>query len=265
MPVVTALPATAPRPRAVAEPALPFSVCTLVSDRAQHAAMVESFAAGGFDAATAEFLFLDNSAGNQWDAYTGLPRLLAAARGRHAILCHQDVRLLRDGAPQLLACLADLDARDPNWALAGNAGARADGRLALRITDPHGADQHRGPLPAQVESLDENFIVLRRDAPIGLSADLAGFHLYGADLCLHARLAGRSAWVVDFHLQHLSPGRVDAGFLAAQEAFQRKWAAQLRRTAPIHTTCTRLDMPGNALGRWLAGRRLARRGRKLPG
>ncbi len=200
-----------------------FSVCTLVSDPAQHAAMRASFMGGGFSADLAEFLHLDNSAGNGWCAYVGLRRLLDAARGRYVVLCHQDVRLLSDGAAELASRLADLTDAAPDWGVAGNAGVRPDGSLALRITDPHGAGQSRGPFPAQVLSLDENFIVVRREAGLRPSEMLSGFHLYGTDLCLQARMAGHSAWVIDFHLRHLSPGHVDAGFLRQQEAFERQW------------------------------------------
>ncbi|WP_149535608.1 acyl esterase [Siccirubricoccus phaeus] len=233
------------------EPALAFSICTLVNDRAQHAAMVASFQAGGFGPKLAEFLALDTTEGQGCDAFQGIPRLLAAARGRYVVLCHQDVRLLSDGAAVLLARLAELDRLDPGWALAGNAGATPEGELAIRISDPYGEDQRRGRLPARAVSLDENFLVLRRAAPVGLSADLAGFHLYGADLCLQARLAGRSAWVIDFHLRHLSPGRKDASFHAAQTAFEAKYAALLAGLRGMRTTCTQLDLRRSRLGRWL--------------
>jgi hypothetical protein len=227
---------------ALARPAKRFSICTLVNDHAQYRAMVASFVAGGFAPETCEFLYLDNSEGPAWDAYRGVARLMMMSQARFIILCHQDIRLLDDGAEVLLARLAELDALDPDWALAGNAGGTETGALAIRISDPHGEDQHRGTLPARAVSLDENFIVLRRDAPLGLSADLTGFHFYGADLCVQARFAGRSAWVVDFHLRHLSPGTKDASFKAAEARFEGKYRALFARDWRIRTTCARLRL-----------------------
>jgi hypothetical protein len=219
-----------------------FSICTLVNDRAMHVEMVESFIAGGFGPEIAEYIALDTTIGVGCDAFQGIPRLLAAARGQHVVLCHQDVRVLEDGAAALLARLAELESLDPHWALAGNAGGTAAGGIALRISDPHGEDQRCGALPARAVSLDENFIVLRRDAPVGLSADMRGFHLYGTDLCLQAMLAGRSAWVIDFHLRHLSPGRVDASFRQAKQAFEGKYAQLFAQLHRIRTTCTKLRL-----------------------
>lgn len=219
-----------------------FSVCTLITDRAQYAAMRASFETHGFVASTAEFLHVDNSAGNNCDAFAGLRHLLDEAKGRYVILCHQDVRLLSDGASILAERLAELSALAPDWAVAGNAGAVEDGSLRIRISDPHGEDQSLGPFPVQVESLDENFLVVRREAGLRPSAELNGFHLYGTDLCLQARRAGRTAWVVDFHLRHLSPGTVDAGFETSQARFERHWGELLRQRLVIHTTCTRLQL-----------------------
>lgn len=225
--------------------------------------MRASFLAHGFGPGEAEFLQLDNSAGNRWDAFSGIAAMLGQARGRHVIVCHQDVRLIGDGAAALRARIAELDAIAPDWAVAGNAGVTASGALRLRITDPHGADQHRGPLPARIASLDENFLLIRGGAGVAPSGDLAGFHLYGTDLCLAARLAGRSAWVIDFHLHHRSPGRIDAGFLDQQERFERAWGARLGRGDRIRTTCTTLTLRAGPLSRLLGAWRLGRRRRKL--
>jgi hypothetical protein len=257
------LPAAAPYHPVVSDPALPFSVCTLVTDPAQHAAMRASFEAHGFTPDVAEFLHLDNSEGNRWDAYAGLAKLLEDARGAHVILCHQDVRLIGDGAAALASRLAALDARDPDWAIAGNAGATEEGALVIRISDPHGADTRRGTFPARVESLDENFLVVRRDAGLRPSPELKGFHLYGTDLCLQARRRGRTAWVIDFHLRHLSAGRVDRGFLAEQAGFERHWGRLFGRALVIRTTCTRLTLRTGIVADLLARWRLARRARRL--
>lgn len=243
-----------------------YSIGTLVSDAEQYADMRASLAAGGFAEPDCEFLVVDNTGAGQTSAYHGLNAVLAAARGRYVILCHQDVRLIADGRVALDQRLAELEALDPNWALAGNAGGVAPGELAIRITDPHGRDRHVGTLPARVSALDENFLIVRRAARIGFSADLDGFHFYGADICLAADLSGRSSYVIDFHLEHLSPGKKNATFTIAQAEFRAKWS---RALAPrwVQTTCALLHLSGDPLGN-LAGRAMegpfAKLSRRLP-
>jgi hypothetical protein len=257
--IATAYAGSAPAPR--------FSIGTLVTSPEQYDAMRDSFSARGFDSANSEFLYLDNRGPDQTGAYRGLNALLHAARGEYVVLCHQDVRLLGDDIDTLDRRLAELSARDPNWALAGNAGGLAPGVLAHRISDPHGADRNSGNLPQRVMSLDENFIVVKRSARVGCSVDLEGFHFYGPDLCLNADMAGHSAWVIDFHLLHLSGGNKSTDFFAAEEAFRAKWNHALRPRW-MQTTCALLRLTGSGLGREagrIAARPYAGLLRRLPG
>ena len=220
-----------------------YSICTLVTRREHYAAMRESFLAAGFTPDAAEYLYVDNSAGNRLDAYEGIRRFIRSARGEYLVLCHQDVLLTHDRRDVLERRIAELDELDPTWALLGNAGGVEGFKLALRITDPRG-EQTTTPLPRRVHSLDENFIVLRMDANPGVSRDLTGFHLYGLDLCLQARLRGYTAYVVDFHLTHLSGGTRDTSFEEARRRFIERYRAAL---APSYyqTTCTTLHVSGS--------------------
>ena len=211
-------------------------------------AMLASFRERGVDAPDCEFLHIDNTGTEQTEAYAGLNQLLNRSRGRYVILCHQDVRLIGDGREKLDVALTALEQRDPCWALAGNAGGEGPGRLALRITDPHGTDTRVGDLPVRVATLDENFIVVKRAARIGFSRDLAGFHFYGADICLVADILGYTSYVIDFHLQHLSPGNKSADFFVAQSAFRAKWSRALR-SRWLQTTCALVPISGDRLGR----------------
>lgn len=223
-----------------------FTIGTLVTDPVQYAAMRASFAAAGFTEPDCEFIAIDNTQEPQTSAFAGLNRVLAGARGTYVVLCHQDVRLIADGRADLDDRLTRLEIKDPAWAVAGNAGGVQPGRLAMRITDPHGRDRHVGTLPARVASLDENFLVVKRAARVGFSRDLEGFHFYGADICLNADVQGWRAYVIDFHLEHLSQGNRSASFYAAEKAFCAKWSRALRPRW-IQTTCALLRLSGSEL------------------
>jgi hypothetical protein len=256
-----------PLPDAGEASAIAYTIGTLVTDEAQFARMRASLEAGGFGAADCEYLAIDNTGNSQTSAYAGLNQLLNAARGTRVILCHQDIRLIKDGRAKLDARLAELEARDPTWAVAGNAGGVAPGRLALRISDPHGPDRTIGDLPERTTSLDENFLVIKRGSRIGFSRDLGGFHLYGADICMAADVMGYSAYVIDFHLEHLSAGnKLSAGFAEAERAFHAKWSRALRPRL-IQTTCTLVALSGGMIGKQLgrlAGAVIGRLARRLP-
>lgn len=257
---------TAPARSLSDEPAgqLAYTIATLVTDPGQYDAMRASFAAGGFTVDDCEYIFIDNTSSEQTCAYRGLNRALRTGRGRHVILCHQDVRLIADGDTRndLDARLAELESQDPEWAIAGNAGGLAPGRLAVRISDPHGRDRRVGEFPVRVTSLDENFIVVRRDANLGFSRDLSGFHFYATDLCLVADILGWNSYVIDFHIEHLSPGNSRSrDFEARKEEFRAKWSKALRPRW-IQTTCALLRLDGEAL-RQIVGQLLEEPVRKL--
>jgi len=211
---------------------LTYSFCTLVTDFREYTTMLESFASKGFSVNDCEFLYLDNTRGNAHDAYSGYNLLMRRARGKYIVLCHQDIELIGDERIKLDNLLAELTNFDPYWALCGNSGADENGHLTIRISDPYGKNRKvGGPYPSKVVSLDENFIIVRRDANLGLSRDLHGFHWYGTDLCLVADILGWNSYVIDFHLKHKSAGYLNEDFYRLRldlrrtlgRAFRPRW------------------------------------------
>ena len=210
-------------------PALAYTFGTLVTSLDEYRAMVAAFVAKGFGTDDCEFLYVDNADGNRCDAFTAYNRFLQQARGRYVVLCHQDIEPLDDDRACLDARLDDLTRRDAHWGLCGNAGAKADGGLVFRLTHGRGDRlDEGGPFPVRVISLDENFIVARREANLALSRDLSGFHWYGSDLCVVADVLGWNAWVIDFHLFHKSTGKLSDDFRARGVAFREKYARAFR-------------------------------------
>lgn len=206
-----------------------FSLCAMVTDWAKFDICRASLVDHGFLADDCEFLVIDNSAGNSADAYQATNAFLQAARAPYIVLHHQDVRLLEHGREQLEERLAALTGLDPDWALCGNAGAAPGGQTVLNLSHPAN-DLHveGGPFPARVMSLDENFIVVRREANLATSHDLHGFHHYGVDLCLVAELLGWHAYVIDFLLRHDSSGTMDAVYWASRQAIAAKYRHAFR-------------------------------------
>jgi hypothetical protein len=208
---------------------LRYSICSLVTKRDDYESMVASFIAGGFTYADCEYLYLDNCKQNDVDAFAGYNAFLLRARGKYVILCHQDVALLTDNRERLDHLLEQLHQHDVSWGVCGNAGADFSGSNVIRITDPHGSNTAvGGPFPTRVMSLDENFIVARRDANLALSRDMEGFHWYGSDICIIADILGYGSYVIDFHLLHHSAGKTSLEFHRAQQALDWKYRRAFR-------------------------------------
>jgi hypothetical protein len=230
----------------IKESSVIYSFCTFVTQFGQYDELVKSFVDHGFSYNDCEYIYIDNSEGNQYDAYRGINKFLTTASGRYVIICHQDVLLIDDGRQKLDAVLKELDRIDPSWGVCGNGGGVYPGRLALRLSDPHGENQFTARLPQRVSGLDENFLVVRRDANLAVSADLKGFHLYGTDICIVAQLLGYTAYVVDFHLRHLSSGagKYKPDFAELRSALIAKYRRVMRpRTATTTTTAVYLGGP----------------------
>ncbi len=232
-----------------------YSVCTLVTNHAEYREMVDSFKAAGFSDENSEFLYIDNSETNHYDAFSGLNLFLSRAIGKYIIIVHQDVLLRYDTLPLLEARMAELDRIDPSWGVLGNAGFFGFRQKFYRISDPWGENVSMGPFPARVETLDENFLLIKQEANLALSRDLSGFHMYGADLCTIASMLGWSAYVIDFHLYHKSGGNCNESFQKSREAFIAKYAKTGSFLA-LRTTCTILFVTPFAILNRLLNRKL---------
>jgi len=180
-----------------------FSICTLVTNRSEYARMKNSFIQGGFDD-RCEYLIADNVEKNIFDGYSATKRFISEANGRYVIICHQDILLLEAGRSELMLALEKLERKDPSWAVAGNAGGYRPGKIALRLSEPGKPNLSEGaPFPRKVFSLDENFLIVKKESGVSTSNDLFGFHLYGTELCLVAKMLGYSCYVIDFHVLHM--------------------------------------------------------------
>lgn len=229
-----------------------FTIGALVGDHQRYAEMRQSFETFGFTEPDCEFIAIDATGDDKVSPYLGLNTLLGAAQGTYVILCDDHARLIEDGRPQLEACIAELDALDPFWAVAGSVGGVGPGRHSIRITDPSGADQRIGDFPAKAMSLDERFLVVRRQTRIGFSADLDGQELYGTDICLVGEVMGLSCYVIDFHIECMKVPASDAALFAEEKRFRDKWQRVLR--SRYIQTPRRLVQIGTAGGIGFAGR-----------
>ncbi|GAA3977135.1 hypothetical protein [Mucilaginibacter dorajii] len=238
-----------------------YSVCTLVTRKQEYLEMLNSFIEAGFTTDICEYLVVDNSETNKMDAYQGINSFLQKAGGKYIILCHQDILLTKTSTKLLLdEQIAAMDARDANWGVLGNAGAvdRLYKRNVYKIAYPQNKIDVKGNLPQKVCSVDENFIVVKKSANVGLSTDVGGFHLYGLDICMSAGLLGYTCYVIDFLLMHKSLGNVDDNFRSTLSYLKNKYSAFVKNRY-LNTTNASFYLSGSVVKRMLFETRLFRR------
>ena len=214
-----------------------FSICTLVTNKKLYTSMIESYYNAGFD--DCEFLYIDNSENNKTDAYSGLNLMLSKASGKYIILCHQDI-LIKDNISQLENKLNELEKLDPNWAIVGNAGGVSPGNFSLYLEVPENKIR-LGIFPNKVQTLDENWMLIKASTRLGFSNDLSGFHLYGTDICLQAEILGYNSYVIEYLLRHDGKGIQDPTFKKCKDALIKKYSSIFNNKI-IQTTCCQIEI-----------------------
>jgi hypothetical protein len=221
-----------------------FSICTLVTNKKEYKEMLQSFYKAGFNETTCEYLYIDNTGKNKLDAYAGIRKFLTYAKGKYIILCHQDIYLDKDNYQKLKNYIEFMNQNHPDWGILGNAGGMNIKKNVYKISYPDGTVADDKPFPRKVKTLDENFLIIRRDANIGISSDLEGFHLYGTDMCLIASTMGYGCYVIDFLLTHKSHGNPDKSFYDLKRALIRKYQKAFSGRY-LRTTITILYLSGS--------------------
>ena len=211
-----------------------FSICSIITDMEEYAVMRQSFESCNFRD-DCEYLIADNTNGNKFDAYQAISRFIREAHGKYLIIVHQDVRCIDDKS-KLEKCLTDLSQTDNKWAICGNAGAIGY-HQAVHYINNAGKIITYTNLPARVNSLDENFLVINRSTSLTISSDLNGFHLYGTDLCLVADFLGYTCYVIPFMVKHLSLGNL-RDLNKHVDKFIEVYGKKIR-SRHVETTCTK--------------------------
>jgi hypothetical protein len=224
-----------------------FSICTLVSKQQEYQEMVNSFIQAGFGTNICEYLCVDNSQSNTYDAFEGLNRFLREAKGEYIILCHQDILLHDHTIDDLDKRIVEMELVDTNWGVLSNAGGINLKYVAMHVTQKCGNKLIEPLLPLVTKTVDENFMLVKNASNLALSHNLRGFHMYGTDICLIAETLGLKSYIINFNLTHKSNGNADASFYKSREELLMKYHLALRGRF-MSTTITRFYISGNYLG-----------------
>jgi len=234
-----------------------FSVCTLVANKDEYEALLSSAEKAGFTNHNSEFLYIDNSQTNKYNAFDGLNQFLNHSKGKYIILVHQDVEFNFDNVDVLIKRIEQMNKLDPTWAVLGNAGYDIKNitRQYTRITDPGHSNQQDGPFPSQVSCLDEDIMIVKNDLNLMFSKNIGHFHLYGADLCLQATMQGYHNYVIDFHILHKSGGFPNQSFYDTKNRLISQYENS-SKVKFLRTPCTVLFLSNSKVLNFLMNRKI---------
>lgn len=227
-----------------------FSICTLVTGIDEYNEMLGSFVKAGFTEDFCQYLYIDNTQANIFEAYSGVNRFLREAEGKYIIVCHQDILLDYDKAEDLIKRIKEVEDADPNWAVLGNAGGVNLKYLSLYVVQSSGPMLFETIFPLKTMTLDENFLVVKKSANLSLSRQLSGFHLYGTDICLVADILGYNSYIIEFKLLHKSLGNADKSFTDLQSQLIERYTKALRPRF-LRTPFSRFYISGSRLMTWI--------------
>ncbi len=141
------------------------------------------------------------------------------------VFCHEDVEFPSNWLEQLKKNLNQLQEDKVHWGLLGPMGRQRKNFFGS-YADPDQTVFH-GPLPAEVDSLDEMCLIVRRDLPLRFDPKLGGYHLYGVDLAIQCRMEDYKVLAIDQFLQHHTETRGNVSrppeYHQIKKRLQKKW------------------------------------------
>jgi GT2 family glycosyltransferase len=157
------------------------------------------------------------------------------------VFSHQDVVFPPEWLSRLLLSIEQVASSGDLWAVLGPMG-RVGKRYFGHALGADGEAAFHGPLPEQVETLDEFCLIVPAGLSLRFDERLGGHHLYGVDLCLEVLEAGRGAYAIDAPCQHNSSTRHrPPAYHAIKRRLQRKWMfARHKVGRSVGTTCGRI-------------------------
>lgn len=176
---------------------------------------------------------------NAVSASLGYNELLDSTDAPVVVFAHHDVYLPAGWDVLLQARIADIEARDPDWAVIGAYGVDQSG-VGWGPVWSSSLGQIVGRVafaPQPVELLDELLIVVRRAAGVRFDPALPGWHMYGTDIAQTAISQGKRVYAGGLPCIHNDGfhGELGDDFDESYRYMQRKWKAKLPLLTPVTT------------------------------
>jgi hypothetical protein len=164
------------------------------------------------------------------------------------VFCHQDIFLPDAWLSEVARALDWLEEQDPKWGVLGCYGeTRNDNGRGYIYSSGCGIMGRPFEHPAQVQTLDEIVLILRKSSGLRFDDSLPHFHLYGTDICLRAEKFGMKSYAICAFCIHNTHQNLilPREFYECCKHVKRTW----RQRLPIQATCIRITKFGFPLQR----------------
>lgn len=155
------------------------------------------------------------------------------------VFCHQDITLPERWFTDLERALSVLATENPNWGVLGCYGETLnDHGRGYIYSSGRGITGKPFDKPAEVQTLDEIVLILRKSSGLRFDDKLPHFHLYGTDICMRAAQRGMKSYAISAFCVHNTHQTLvlPPEFYECCRQVRRVWKHML----PIQTTCVRL-------------------------
>ena len=155
------------------------------------------------------------------------------------VFCHQDVFLPEGWLLELRRALERMEVLDPSWGVLGCYGETlADNGRGYVYSSGRGIMGRPFEDPAEVQTLDEIVLILRKSSGLRFDESLPHFHLYGTDICLRAARRQMKNYAISAFCIHNTNQTLvlPSEFYECHGHIRQVWKDRL----PIQTTCIRI-------------------------
>jgi hypothetical protein len=160
------------------------------------------------------------------------------------VFCHQDMFFPGPWIAQLQQSCEWLETKDPRWGVLGCSGITRERQMRGYVYSSGLGVVGDPSEPAEIQTLDEIVLVLRKSSGLRFDETLPHFHLYGADICLRAAERGMKSYAISAFCIHNTYANYNltSEFYECCGHVRKVW----RNSLPIETTCisiTRSNLP----------------------
>lgn len=154
------------------------------------------------------------------------------------VFCHQDVFFPEAWISQLQHAVEYLEAHDPGWGVLGCSGVTREGEFRGHVFSQGVGIIGEPSEPAEIQTLDEIVLILKKSSGLRFDEKLPHFHLYGTDICLRAAERGMGTYAISAFCIHNTYQNFNLPneFYESCEYVRAAW----RNCLPIQTTCIRI-------------------------